>query len=99
MNGNVTRLRVVLEPVEHRPAIDTGHVDVERDRVGTISVSQLKPDFAIVADDALETLVAREIQQNVREVGIVLDDEYDPIARLQVVAIVLEAVRPRKIFE
>ena len=52
-----------------------------------------------MADDALETLVAREIQQNVREVGIVLDDEYDPIARLQVVAIVLEAVRPRKIFE
>ena len=34
VHRDVPRLRMVLEPVEHRPAVHPRHVDVERDRVG-----------------------------------------------------------------
>ena len=34
VHRDVAGARVVLEPVEHRPAVDVGQADVERDRVG-----------------------------------------------------------------
>src|SRR6266508_3390403 len=40
VNRNVTRLRVVLQSVEHRPPVAVGQTDVERDHVRFIAMGQ-----------------------------------------------------------
>ena len=86
---------MMLEPVEHRPSIHAGHVDVEGDRVGFVGVGELEPRFAVKRIEALEALLARHLEQNLREVEIVLDDEQHPIARHESVAIVVEPIGAR----
>ena len=82
--------RMVLEPVEHAPAVHARHVDVERDGVGMECVRELEAGVAVERDEALEALLARHVEQDLREVRLVLDDEHDAVAGLDLFAIVLE---------
>ena len=77
VHRNVPRLRMMLEPVEHRPAVHARHVDVERDGVRLERVRELEPGLAVERDESLESLLARHLEQNLREVRVVLDDEQD----------------------
>ena len=47
VHRDVPRLRVMLQAIEHRPAVHPRHVDVERDGVGLEGVRQLEPRFAV----------------------------------------------------
>ena len=47
---------------------------------------------ALGGDDALEALVARQPQQDARVVRIVLDDQQDGVALLDVVAVVVDVL-------
>ena len=47
VHRDVPRLRMVLQPVEHRPAVHPRHVDVERDRIGLERVRQLESGLAV----------------------------------------------------
>src|SRR5690242_6846601 len=82
VHRDVPSIRMMFESIEDSPSIDPRHVDVERDRVRLIGVRQLQSDFAVVTDDSLIALVAREVEQNVREARVVLHDQHDSIAWL-----------------
>ena len=83
---------MMLESLEHRPPVETRHVDVERDRVGLDTRARSEPAVAVEADDSLEPLLARHVEQDLREVHIVLDDENSAIARLDVLVVILHHV-------
>jgi hypothetical protein len=81
----------MLEPVEHRPAIHHRHVDVERDRVRLVLVGEVDPLLPVERDDPEEPLLARHVEHDVREVEVVLDDQDDPVARLNLRAVIRDA--------
>src|SRR5919204_6395884 len=94
---HVTRVRVVLESIEHGPSIDAGQIDVERDRVRLVRVRDTETRFTIERDNPLEVLVARHVEKNLRKLLVVLDDEKDAIRRIEPVAIVVESSGARNV--
>ena len=56
--------------------------------VGRYCARQRQRRLAAVGDDALEALVARQPEQHARVVRIVVDDEQDAVALVDVVAVV-----------
>ena len=84
----MARGRVVLQPVENGPAVDVGQPQVERDGRGLVLARQGERPVGAVGHQALEAAVAGQIQQDLGEVRIVLDDEEDPVARLDRAAVV-----------
>ena len=93
MHRNVTRLRVVLQPVEHGPAVHHRQLHVEDDRVGLELVRERETRVAPNGDDSFEATVARDFELGPREIGIVLDDQHDAVAVLDVVAVVPHVAR------
>ena len=91
----MARGRVELELVEHRPAEHVGEENIERDGHGMELPGERKAQRAFGGDDALEALVARQAQQDARVMRVVLDDEQDGVALLDVVAIVLDVLFAR----
>ena len=97
VHRDVSRVRMVLEPIEHRPPVDPRQIDVERDRVGFVRVRDAETRVALERDESLESLIARHVEQDLGEVRVVLDDEDDAVAGIEDVAIVVEAARPRQV--
>ena len=81
--------RVLLELAEHVPAQHVGQEHVERHRGRLILLGEIERVVAAHRQQRLEALVAREIDQDARIVRIVLDDQQDGVARLD-----LHAGRP-----
>ena len=61
VDGDVARRRVVLEAVEHRPAVAVGQLDVERDGVRLVAAGKGKRGVARRRHQSLEALLAREV--------------------------------------
>ena len=82
---------MVLQVVEHRPAVHHRQREVEHDRIRLVFVRQREAGVAAGRDDPLEAALARDVEHRAREVGLVLDDEDDAVAFLHVLAVVLHA--------
>ncbi len=97
-DGDVARGEVVLEPVEHAPAVDVGQEDVQRQGVRLVLARQGQGGGAERGDQTLEALLAGRLQQDAGEAQVVLDDQQHAIARLDVVAVVADFVhhQPRR---
>ena len=64
---DVPRRDVVLQPLQHAPAVDVGQVDVERDRVGLVLAGHGQRGGAQRGDQPLEALLARGVEQDAGE--------------------------------
>src|SRR5687767_15837223 len=84
------RLGIALESIEHLQSVHARHVYVERYRIRTDLTRRLEARFSVQLDHALVTLVSRHVEQNFREVLIVLDDEDGTIAFLDVLPVILD---------
>src|SRR6202044_1960781 len=94
VHRNVGGRRIVLELLQQAPAVGIGQADVERDCVGTETPRQCQALRGRERDDAFETTIPREPEQNPREDEVVFDDEQHAIDRLDPLAVVLDlAVR------
>ncbi len=93
-DGDVARLRVVLEVLEHHPAVDVGQVEVERDGGRLDLAGQPQGIAAALGDDALEAAVARRLEQDGGETRVVLDDQQAAVAGPQVGAVILRRRHP-----
>ena len=87
---------MVLETIQHGPAIHSRHVDVERDGIGLERVRELEARLAIERGETLETLLARHVEQDLVEVRVVFHDQEHAVPLLDAVAIVVEAVGLRQ---
>ena len=93
VHRDVPRRRVALQPVEHRPAVQHRQAHVEHDRVRPELAREREPGVAAERDEPLEAALARDLQLGAGEVGVVLDDQDDAVARLDRVAVVLDLAR------
>ena len=96
LHRDVTRYGIELELIEHRPAEHVGQEDVERDRRRLVLTGKRKRRRSAGTDDALETLVTRQAEQDARVVHVVLDDQKNRVAFLDDVPIVLDGLFPRR---
>ena len=71
----LARGHVLLQAVEHAPAVHVGQVHVQRDRARACTAGQRQRARAHRRDEALEALRARGVEQEPREREVVLDDE------------------------
>ena len=96
LHRDVPRRRVELELVEHRPAEHVGQEDIERDgrRAGTAAPAT-GPCAPLVATMPLKPLSRARPEQDARVVRVVLDDQQHGVARLDVVAVVLDVLLAR----
>ncbi len=90
LDRDVARHVVVLEAHEDAPAVDVGEVDVERDRIGAALARQVERGGAARRDQGFEVVLVREVHEDADEVRIVLDNQQDAIAELDVSAVVGE---------
>ena len=86
LHRDVARERVLLELAQHRPAEHVGQEHVERDRGRLVLLGELERLGAAHGDQHLEALVAGQIHEDAGIVRIVLDDQQDAVARLEVAA-------------
>ena len=88
-HGNVPRRQIVLQAVEHMPAVDVGQTDVEGNRVGLPLAGHGDGGGAERRGQRFVTTLASEVEQDAGEPQIVVDHEHDTIAGLDAVAIVV----------
>ena len=88
LHRDVPGQRVVLELAQHGPAQHVRQEHVERHGGRLELLGQIERLGAAVGNQDLETLVAGEIDQNPRVMRVVLDDQENRIARLEVEAVV-----------
>src|SRR5205085_2336814 len=88
LHRDVSRCRVLLQLAQHGPAQHVGQEDVERDRCRLIFAGEGEGLRAAHRDQDLQALVMRQIGDNPRVVGIVLDDQQDRLTRLDALAVV-----------
>ena len=82
----------MLQPVEHVPAVKSGHVEIERDRVGAMLPRHLQANVAAHRAEHAEFVLAAQVHQDARIGVIVFDDQQHPIPGLDPLAIVVERV-------
>ena len=82
VHRDVARRRIVLEPVQNRPAIGVGQPQVQRHRGRLVLARQRQRPVGALRHQPLEPAVARQVQQDLREVGVVLRDEEDAVTLL-----------------
>ena len=92
LHGDVARLRIVLQVVEHGPAQHVGQEYIERDGRQLELVRQRQRLGAVVRHQRLESLLVRRLEQHARVGDVVLDDEHRALALLQRLAIVRHAL-------
>ena len=73
---NVARRQIGFEAVEDLPAIHIRQTEIERDRGGRELAHQLECRFSPQRHHRLEAILPREIEQPLREIAVVLDDEH-----------------------
>ena len=82
-----------LEPFEHGPPVEHGQAHVEHDRVRTELAGEREAGVAAQRDEPLEAALARDLELGAGEVGVVLDDQHDPVALLDRLAVVVDLAR------
>ena len=92
VHRDVPGSRVMLEAIEHGPAVNAGQIDVERDRVRPVLVRHAQTRLSIQGHQRLEVLLAGQVEQDPGEALIVFDHQHDPIAGLHRLAIIAERV-------
>ena len=92
MHRQVAQLRIVFEPVEHRPAVAVLQQQVESDGARPEPARGADGLLRRALDDDLEAFLAREVRDHGGEAAIVLDHQQDAVARHQVGAIVVSDV-------
>ena len=88
LHRDVTRERVLLELAEHGPAQHVRQEHVERHCCRQVLLGEIERIGPARRDQHLEALLTREIHHDPRIVRIVLDDEQDGIAGLDLESIV-----------
>ena len=88
LDRNVPRQRIVLELAQHRPAEHVGQEDVERDRGRLELLGEVQRLRAARRDQNLEALVAGEVDQHPRIMRVVLDDQENGVAGLEIEPVV-----------
>ena len=83
----------MFEAIEHVPAVHHRQLHVEDDRVGLELVCERKARVAADRNDSLEAALAGDLQLRAGEVWVVLDDQHDAVAVLDVVTIVADVAR------
>ena len=73
LHRNGPRLRVALELVEYAPAVHDRQLQIERDGAGQIMLRHRKPDIAGRGDKRLESILARGVEQNAREIFVIFN--------------------------
>ena len=91
-HGDVPQSDVALQPFQHAPAVDVGQVEIERDGVRLILPHQRQARRAQRRHQAFHSFVAGRFEQEPRKAFVVLDDQHDLVARLDVVAVVARFV-------
>ena len=89
---HVARGEVGLQALEHAPALHVGQEDVERHHRRLVLAHHGERARAGAAHHALEALLPRRVEQDAREAEVVLDDQEDLVAGLDVVAVVVGLV-------
>jgi len=87
---------MMLQAIEHVPAVHHGQLHVEDDRVGLELVCERKARVASDRNDSLEAALAGDLQLRAGEVRVVLDDQHDAVAVLDVVTIVADVARKKQ---
>ena len=90
VHGDVPRLGVALQVLEHLPAVLHRQAHVEDDRVGLVLVRERDAFVAAHRHDALEAALARHLELGPREVRVVLDDQHDAVAVGDLLAVVVD---------
>ena len=80
--------RVVLEPVEDGPAVRVGQPEIEGDGGRLVLARHGQRAVRALGHQPLESPVPRQVQEDLGEVGIVLRDEQDAVARPDVAPVV-----------
>ena len=79
-----------------RPAVEHRQAHVEHDRVRPELAGERQAGVAPQRDEPLEAALARDLELGAGEVGVVLDDQHDAVARLDRVAVVLDPARDQQ---
>ncbi len=88
LHRDVPGQRIVLELAQHGPAQHVRQEHVERDRGRLVLLGEIERFGAARGDQHLEALVAGEIDQHPRIMRIVLDDQQDGVAGLEIEPVV-----------
>ena len=91
--GDVPGLHAVLQPLQDHPAIHVRESHGQRDRIRPERLSQCQSGTAIGSNDSLESVPLRDVEQCGCEPGVVLHDQRDVIAGIDIVAVVV-GLRP-----
>ena len=76
VDRNVPRAEVVLQALEHPPAVDDRQLDVQRDGVdASPGLDERQRVRSLRGDQRLESVLMREVEQETGEVLVVLDDQ------------------------
>ena len=78
---------MVLEAFEHHPAMHVRQAQVQGDGVGLDGLGQFQRRFAMGGDEPLDALLVGHVEQDIGELGVVLDDQDHMIARANDVAV------------
>ena len=72
--------RVVLQAVQNDPAGHVRQSEVERDRGRVCRLCQLERHLAPRGDQTLEAHLVGHLEQDRGELGVVFDDQEEPVA-------------------
>ena len=92
LHGDVPRQRILLELAEHGPAEHVGQEYVERHRRRLELLGEIERVGAARGDQHLEALVAGEVQDDAGVMRVVLDDQQDAVAGLDLQPIVRDVL-------
>src|SRR5581483_8230340 len=85
---DVPRRLLMLEAIEDGPPFHVGELDVERDRIGCVAPREIEAALAARGHDRLEAFVVRHVDEDLRELHVVLDDQHDAVAAHDRLAII-----------
>ena len=88
LHRDVAGERILLELAQHRPAEHVGQEHVERHRGRLELLGEIERVDAAHRDQHLEAVVAREVHDDARVMRVVLDDQQDAVARLDLEPVV-----------
>ena len=88
VHGDVPRLRVLLQQVEHVPAIHARELDVQHDRIGLGLLGKRERRVRVHGDQSLETRFVHQIQKSRGECHVIFDDQNDPVTGADVPEVV-----------
>ena len=93
LTGTVPGSGIVLQQIEHGPAVHVGKLQVERDQLRQLIFDEAERCAGVGCNDRLKPAVMSELDQDARELRIVLDEKRDVIRRIEACAIVVRLRR------